>query len=216
MRELLIAIIVLLLNYSIIVQSEPQLDLPPITPPTAPRNIQPTLQFNSYPDRDDRSTRFGPPYDDISELRANKSRNNVGSGRESYSGSYYNEDCRPTCNNNRYDGNYRTGDRNNDDEYYRQRDRDSYQKQEIDYQNNRDRDYNNNNRDRDYNRDPYNQYNRDQQNRNRYPDDRNPQYHYNNRDYYNRSRYDDTPYSYNDRYNPPNHGYDDPRNDPQY
>lgn len=219
MKQYSILIIVIIISSYV----KSQLDLPPvpITPPT-PRNIKPTLQFNSYSDRD-RSVRFGPPYDDdIDEYdKGHDTRNRTGSGRESYAGSYYNDDrvrddqyyrdrdnCRPNCNFNRYDGNYRNSDRdryNDDNNNYRGRDP-SYDKE------------------RDYNRDQYNNnnYNRD---RNRYNDS--PQYYDRNNDYYNRSRYpgDDynrygngpeTPYSYNDRdrYNRPNYGYD-PLNDPQ-
>lgn len=241
MRKFLISIIVLINSC---VQCNPQLDLPPvpITPPSPPRDVKPTLQFNSYSDRD-RSVRFGPPYDDETDVydkgHDTSNRSRTGSGRESYAGSYYNDErvrddqyyrdrtrdeCRPNCN--RYDGNYRNSERYNDDNNYRGRDPGSYQERD------RPRDYENrdqNNRDQ-YNRD---QYNRDQYNRDRpsYNDDRNPQYYnggnngYYNRtrnpgdDYNDRTRYgNDSPYSYNerDRYNRPSYGNDDPLNDPRY
>lgn len=239
MRELLISIVILISSF---VQSNPQLDLPPV--PIRPAPPKPTLQFNSYSDRD-RSARYGPPYDDETDAydkgHDNANRSRTGSGRESYSGSYYNDervrnDCRPECN--RYDGNYRNSDRYNDDNAYRERDPGSYRERNRDYQNrdqyNRDQNdiiRDQYNRDQnDYNREQYNRdqndYNRDQYNRNRPGyDDRNPQYYNNgNNDYYNHTRYpvDDrygnqSPYSYNDRdrYNQQN-GYEDPRNDPQY
>lgn len=227
----------------------PQLDLPPIPP-----SVQPKVQFNSYSERnhtpaqsgneEDRSMRYGPPYDDAAvdvverERSLNRSaryRDEGLDGRfDQYDRDYYNRNRERyegrDEERNRYDdrlerpigfNGHGYPDRDNGDRY---NDRDQNLDRNPDRYNDRDR-YPDRYNDRDRNPDRYNdgdrnpdKYNDHNRNPDRYNDrDRNPD-RYNERDRY--------PYRpnpdrerYPDRYNPDRPNYPNKYNgdrDPYY
>lgn len=205
MKVLLVAIFVGFCN------SNPQLDLPPIP------NVRPKLDIKSYSEGgnqslvsapDDRSTRYGPPYDDEDpedrfsrEKTLNRStryREGLDDRYDEYDRDYYNR------NRERFEGRDYNGDRMRfGDDRYRNSDRDRYNDDRFRNNNDRYNDDQGRNNDDEINRNRFSsdrdQYNRDRQNaddRDQYNRDRDRYNSDRNRDRYNNNNNDER---YNDR-----------------